>query len=823
MRVRLPLRPSSPSALSPAFGLALGIVVGLTAACGDGGGSGGSPAADVGAGGDTPRPDVGPIGGGGVGGGAGGGGSAGGGGGGAGGGAGNGGVPVGGETGGSGGQGGGNGGHAGGAGGETGGAGGDGGHTGGAGGNNGGHGGSPGGGGGTGGVPVGGGGSGGQAGGTGGDPVGGSMGGSGGDPAPDAALPGDDARVPSLDAAIPLPDGAVVPGCVFDWECDDFDHLCIGGACVPNPATLACLDMPVIDGPVELDLVIPPTNTRLFACGFASGPEVAFSLPATANTYCVSTVGSPGDTVLAVRPDCLDDSGDVVCMDDIAGRVRAAEITVGPHEADYALIIDSFALDGPVHLSVMRGPCLPRAACGSDADCVGFDEVCELGQCWPVPGRDACEGLCQEFALCAGAADTPCTCNGPGHEAFYERTCLETCSVTTIAAVQDAIGACDRFVPAMTAANPAADAACSPADPALCVFDVEAGAPLPACVEYATRLVECITPTCDGVVPYAEQLRDGLAAQCTDSFTSPFDVPVASGPEELLALAGLDCATPELRPHWRAIVDPDYGADRRLVLGTVCDTGEPNNDDETCTLYCGTVAACDGPDATMPDAQCRARCQLSDTVRTIAYCGALSPFDCDAYYGCTHGDYALDHPDTLAIFPADYTFSAGRCLSALPESPGQMLAARLFPPTYPYRVDAVEYVLQHFPAFGSDAARAHDVEIWVQRAFEPEASPAALRGQRIAVPATALDPDRLRRVRLPLAAPVRLDDGDVLFVAVHLTAGEAGALCVAGGADFAPEGSFWLSESAAAPFTWSPLDALFVTDPFAIFALGTAL
>jgi hypothetical protein len=78
-------------------------------------------------------------------------------------------------------------------------------------------------------------------------------------------------------------------------------------------------------------------------------------------------------------------------------------------------------------------------------------------------------------------------------------------------------------------------------------------------------------------------------------------------------------------------------------------------------------------------------------------------------------------------------------------------------------------------------------------------------------------------VRLPLAAPVRLDDGDVLFVAVHLTAGEAGALCVAGGADFAPEGSFWLSESAAAPFTWSPLDALFVTDPFAIFALGTAL
>ena len=814
MRLRpLPPFPARFTALS----VAVWAVVSTTGCGGGGGGdaTGGTARADVGPGGVVT--DGGP-GGGGASGGSGGGGSPGG--------SGGGGSPGGsggsgaaGGSGGVGGEGGSTGGAGGSAGGSIGGQGGSGG-VGGSGGAGGG-GGEPGGAGGQGGEPGGAGGQGGEPGGAGGTGGAGGAGGQG--PAPDAFVPSPDLAVPAPDAGGPEADAAVDPGCTFDWECEDFDHVCLDGACVPNPATLACLDMPVIDGPVELDVVIPPSNTRLFACGFASGPEVAFTLPATANTYCISTVGSPGDTVLAVRPDCLDDTGDVACMDDIAGRVRAAEITVGPHEADFALIVDSFEVDGPVHLSVMRGACLPRAGCETDADCFGFDELCELGQCWPVPGRDACEGLCQEFALCAGAAETPCTCNGPGHEAFYERACLETCTVGTIAAVQDAIGACDRFVPAMTAANPAAEAACSPADPAECVFDVEAGAALPACVEYATRLVECLLPACDGVAPYSEQLRDGLAAQCTDSFTSPFDVPVASGPEELLALAGLDCETPELRPHWRALVDPDLGADERLVLGTVCETGLPNNDDETCTLYCGTVAACDGPDATMPDAQCRARCQLSDTVRNFAYCGALSPFDCDAYYGCTHGDYTLDHPDTLAVFPGDYTYSAGRCFAALPEQAGQVLAARLLPPSYPFRIDAVSYVLQHFPAFGSDAGLAHEVEVWKQAAFEPEASPAALRGQRLPVPAAAVEPDRLRQVRLPLNAALTLNDGDVLYVGVHLATGDAGALCLSGGADFAPEGSFWLSESAGAPYAWSPLEALFVTDPFAIFAHGTAL
>jgi hypothetical protein len=241
-------------------------------------------------------------------------------------------------------------------------------------------------------------------------------------------------------------------------------------------------------------------------------------------------------------------------------------------------------------------------------------------------------------------------------------------------------------------------------------------------------------------------------------------------------------------------------------------------------VYCAQRAVCEGQDATLPDAQCQARCQLSDTVHNFAQCAAFA-FDCDGYYTCTHGDYGFEHPEAVAVFPADYTYTPGRCLGPLPEENGHMLGVRLQPPAYPFRVDAIEYVVMQQAAFGFDAGLAHSVEVWTQNDRTPLENPGVVGSTTLNVPATVIAEDRLRRVRLPLARPITLQDGDVMFVGVHLAydAASGRSLCVAGGADADLDESFWWSGAAQPPYAWTSLTSMFIADPFAIFALGTAL
>lgn len=639
----------------------------------------------------------------------------------------------------------------------------------------------------------------------------------GADIGPDAALA--DAAAPA-DATPPADAGQ--PECLADWDCPDRNYLCVQGQCLFDPVTDACVGQLDLNGPGVFPIDFPPRNVMHQACGFASGPEVAFHLPPTATTYCVSTLGSPGDTVLAVRADCSDDTSDLYCVDDTSSRVRQGEITLSAHDQDFTLLLDSWGDGAPVVLTVTEGECAPRPACTFDSDCAALpDSVCDLGACYPMPGLAACRTMCHDFGTCSAAANTPCVCNGPGHADFYEAACLSSCVYATTQAVP-AGAACDALLPAVLAADNGAKNACDPGGDARCVFDVAPGEPVPACRRYADRLVQCIETECPAAADQAALLSDAYAGKCTDSFSSIFELPVASSPVELDRLTALPCNDPELSVRWRTATDFDTALNGDLYLQNFCDTGTPNNDVDLCTAYCSAYDVCVGPTDTLGEARCQAKCQLSDTDRNFAQCAAFA-LDCDGFYACTHGDLSIDQPDTLAVFPADYTYDATSCFGPLPGESGQMMAVRLFPPTYPYTVDSVEYVSVSAAQYAYDASMAHTVDVWVQQEFNPDLAPNLVG--RYEIPADPAGPTpftSLRPLIQALDPPVVLHEGDILFVGVHLPmVDETGtSMCVAAGNGVAPPDSFWWSGAAAPPYNWTALDTLFAPLPFALFAHG---
>lgn len=145
---------------------------------------------------------------------------------------------------------------------------------------------------------------------------------------------------------------------------------------------------------------------------------------------------------------------------------------------------------------------------------------------------------------------------------------------------------------------------------------------------------------------------------------------------------------------------------------------------------------------------------------------------------------------------------------------GHLYAVRLTPPSYPFEVTEVQYEL--FGTEECDSTTAHRVEVFVDTATTPPASPTITQ---LDIPATGTT-EPVRVVTAQLTSPITLQTGEHLFVAVELVNIGGSCMAACGGATIADRD--WWSNAAAAPYSWATL-ASFQLDAHArIGANGTA-
>lgn len=147
-----------------------------------------------------------------------------------------------------------------------------------------------------------------------------------------------------------------------------------------------------------------------------------------------------------------------------------------------------------------------------------------------------------------------------------------------------------------------------------------------------------------------------------------------------------------------------------------------------------------------------------------------------------------------------------------------LAAARLTPPSYPFVVTAVRYVLDAQTG-NCDAGLAHTVDVFVDTAVAPPATPSVLRHFDNAMIAK---PTQDRVVTLDLDPPVTLQSGEHLFIAVSM----AGTfpddiLCVGtcAGPAYQEDRNYW-SNADAPPYPWQTLGSFGLPQNYKLDAIG---
>ncbi|MCA9524775.1 MAG: hypothetical protein KC549_00580, partial [Myxococcales bacterium] len=271
------------------------------------------------------------------------------------------------------------------------------------------------------------------------------------------------------------------PDCFNDFDCAA-DELCVDGVCVPDapadclddadcPAGEICVagacaiaaggtcDAPfIVEAFGETQGTLAGDSGAVGSCG-GNGPEAVYAFAVDApGELCLSTAGSPTDTVLYVRAgDCLDGAAELDCSDDAVGLT--SEISL-PVEADvtYFVFVDSFRVEGGDYvLSVTDGPCGgPPPACVDDADCAP-GEVCQAGACVPGEALGTCDapipveafGPVDGSTIGAGSVAVG-SCGGNGPEAVHAlvvdgpgEVCISTAGSGFDTVVHVRAGVCD--------------------------------------------------------------------------------------------------------------------------------------------------------------------------------------------------------------------------------------------------------------------------------------------------------------------------------------------------------------------------------------------
>ncbi len=146
-----------------------------------------------------------------------------------------------------------------------------------------------------------------------------------------------------------------------------------------------------------------------------------------------------------------------------------------------------------------------------------------------------------------------------------------------------------------------------------------------------------------------------------------------------------------------------------------------------------------------------------------------------------------------------------------PGEEGLWAAARLSPPAYPFDISLVNYTVGDGAAgeVMCSGTLAHQLALYVSSSTTPPENEAPT----LSISVFELDPTLIghmgRAVSEAIDPPLRLEQGEHLFVAVQLVGVHPDVLCVHVNDDDAYEGdrSYW-SGNTAAPYGWVRLDSL---------------
>ncbi len=164
--------------------------------------------------------------------------------------------------------------------------------------------------------------------------------------------------------------------------------------------------------------------------------------------------------------------------------------------------------------------------------------------------------------------------------------------------------------------------------------------------------------------------------------------------------------------------------------------------------------------------------------------------------------------EDLQLESTSYPCAAPHILTASPEEADHLATTRFTPPTYPYAVETMTYVMIHDPeptdgrSYGCDAGMTHEVRFYRSSDRTPSAAPELVATRTVTEPRPTRPSEHFTTVRLD--TPVVLEAGEHLFAAVQFPRVADQGVCIeacALGAAYEPGRHFW-SYAAAPPFAW---------------------
>lgn len=428
------------------------------------------------------------------------------------------------------------------------------------------------------------------------------------------------------------------------------------------------------------------------------------------------------------------------------------------------------------------------------------------------PYSPECIETCDHVAECFTQQEPMvCACAGSSDPTEVRDACLSQCNalfVSTLGRTPE----CEVLAESVRSTYPDLFGYCTPSG--ACPggeTDVPA-----ACVAFGDRLSQCTVEACPALEAYSEAYQLHLQAYCKLLVTGQVAIPVE--PTSLTGIAAL-AEQPCEAPDMQEAVARRLGADRQFSvaghLAEFCATG-PLASEETCQRACQHWIGC-GSDI-LPE-RCAYLCLADAGNSPSILCGAEIG-SCDELAACDFRT-GLDRQDKtlLANLPS------GDCRDAFitpaPGEEGHQLATRLTPPSYPWRVDAIQYANIAFTDDAVTCSTEFDerVEVSVMEDEVPLADPMPVAV--IPVEGMGLPSETVRFVEVPLPEPIVLQAGQHLLVGVTLTGRFPQVSCVLGcGWRAAGPNRFFWSNAVSPPYSWAELSSFNITAEEWMFAVG---
>ena len=240
------------------------------------------------------------------------------------------------------------------------------------------------------------------------------------------------------------------------------------------------------------------------------------------------------------------------------------------------------------------------------------------------------------------------------------------------------------------------------------------------------------------------------------------------------------------------------------------------------TLFVAATAACAADDEPAPGASSTTggsttTSPTTATTMTSTGSGGSGAVGGSGGSGGSGGDPWLGGAPTLTI--ADCVDEGGATIPNMGNE-GHLAAVRLTPPSYPFEVTGVAYVIAHADGGKCNGKVAHRLELYVETAAAPSNMPTI--AAQIDVPASSAEPGNFRLIEQQLAAPITLNQGESLFVAVELAGTPAEHICIMNCEGTGDDDRNYWSNATAAPYNWATLASFGNATNLRIGASGSA-